>query len=204
MDKNQDGTNRNDREGWQSRGERPRGKPERRIHGRHGLRPCITFDQTVHAAIGGDRLEIVIALSHGALSVGQLVLRVGLNLKAVSRELKHLEEFGLVEWSGSKNAHIYHLSERIKVHLRDDKVQFNLRSDAGHWAWFNIDEGGQGEPVEPPDFFIDAKTVRPVEALTPDAGREEDQSRRTQERSQQFDPSTDPPMNRTDAKSRDE
>jgi hypothetical protein len=148
-----------------------RGVTDGAIHGRHALRTGITFDELVDAAIGGDRLDIVVTLSHGPFSVGQIAKQVGIKGKHTSKELKHLEEFGLVMFTKFGTEHIYRLTNRIRVYPRGDKLQFHLRMESGLWSLFNVDVGGSGDMVEPPDFFIDGAELKQWRQERQDAQR---------------------------------
>jgi len=131
-------------------------------HGRRNLRPVIGFDDMVHAVSWSDRLDIVAILAFGAASVRGISEQTGCQARDVSRQLKYLEEFGIVVWDGHKTSHIYRLTDRIKTIVRGDKVQIGIPSPAGHWVWINVDLGGEGDPVPLPDRFLDGRELAPA------------------------------------------
>lgn len=135
--------------------------------GRRLVRPSISYDEIIAAVTGGDRLEILVALNHCPLSVGAIQKIIGArSMSHVTAELLHLQEFGIVTWDRDKTSHIYRLTERLRIYTEDGMVQIQIRTAAGHWAIFHVDEDGNGRTVEPPDFFLDASRPWPRQHAT--------------------------------------
>ncbi|MCP3902754.1 MAG: winged helix-turn-helix transcriptional regulator [Planctomycetes bacterium] len=67
-------------------------------------------------------LEILSSLARSRKSVRDLSEEVELALSDVSKSLRQLQQYGLVEYRRDKNRHIYRLTDRVTV--RNDETQY--------------------------------------------------------------------------------
>jgi DNA-binding transcriptional ArsR family regulator len=159
--------------GCNGAGQVPEDRPKTRVtatrrkaHGRREVRLSIPFGELVSAIADDDRMEIVMALAHRPRCVGELQEWLGLpRMSTVTEHLQYLQEFGIVTWARDKTRHIYRLTDHLKIFIEDGNIQIGLSVAAGHWLRLNIvEDASSGRIVNPPDYFLDASKLRPIEA----------------------------------------
>lgn len=118
-------------------------------------------DDLMASVSGSQRLDILRFLATGRRNVTQIADGLFLNVKIVSRNLKHLERCGLVQSARVKNNRIYELTDLVRPLRNGEMVQLVIATCSGHWVLVHADDGDNPDQlVTPPDTFVGVMIAR--------------------------------------------